>query len=27
KEGKMDEKFIGLTPYSILEKEIKKVKS
>ncbi|EPO3815948.1 TlpA family protein disulfide reductase, partial [Campylobacter coli] len=24
---KMDEKFIGLTPYSILEKEIKKVKS
>ncbi|ECQ5915219.1 thioredoxin, partial [Campylobacter coli] len=22
-----DEKFIGLTPYSILEKEIKKVKS
>jgi len=27
KESKMDEKFIGLTPYSTLEKEIRKIKS
>lgn len=27
KKGKMDEKFIGLTPYSVLEAEIKKLKS
>ncbi|HEB9320110.1 TPA: conjugal transfer protein TraF [Campylobacter coli] len=26
KESKMDEKFIGLTPYSVLENEIKKLK-
>lgn len=26
KEGKIDEKFIGLTPYGVLENEIKKLK-